>query len=164
MSADELLGIFTVSKGGEKTGASGTAETSELGSSVQPDGQIQQSEPGPSSSPLPTTEPGSVVGEGEEFVPTSENGEEEPGVPSSELPAESAEPAVKRYYCKSCNETFPSHRRLIKHKVADHPDDLEVHKCEPCSKTFFTAYDLKEHNTWHHATSKPHICDQCGKG
>lgn len=64
---------------------------------------------------------------------------------------------IKAYLCPECGNSFGSASTLIDHRKRKHLE-MRDHKCEECSKGFFTRQELEAHERTHTGL-KPYACE-----
>lgn len=95
-----------------------------------------------------------------------ENSEQEPSFNSSDQnPTKQTKTTNKKslHVCNVCSKEFKTQALLRRHSVLHEPTTKHEHKCQTCSKTFVRKTGLRRHELCH-TSSRPHICEECGKG
>ena len=67
------------------------------------------------------------------------------------------------HICNVCSKEFKTQALLRRHSVLHEPTSKHEHKCQTCNKTFIRKTGLRRHELCH-TSSRPHICEECGKG
>ncbi|XP_044739688.1 zinc finger protein 436-like [Chrysoperla carnea] len=66
------------------------------------------------------------------------------------------------FTCRTCTKKFPSKSEYNKHKLEEHPEQIQIYLCNYCGKEFTDSLRLKSH-LLAHSTDRKHKCTMCDK-
>ena len=93
-----------------------------------------------------------------------ENSEQDPSPLSSDQnSAKQTKTKKTLHICNICSKEFKTQALLKRHSTLHEPTTKHEYKCQTCNKTFGRKTGLRRHELCH-TSSRPHICQECGKG